>query len=184
MTRIVRDRVLGDLANLISAHGWALQGVFGDTPDSMFTYTVGLTEKGLPELWLGTLSPRQAGPILNDLARLSISRDGLPVGEPLDIEWSVPFRLRGPVTIDDSEAFAAKAMYGEEAVTVLQGLWADSQGRSPDEDGYDALRFPQRLVECVGGACQAINPTDGSSCMRELGHTGRHISDDPGRDDE
>lgn len=139
--------LLGALAEMVERSGWALQGVFGDTVESVFTYTVGMTERGLPELWIGSLDPSQGGAILNDLGRLHVAREGgLQPGEPVDAEWNVPFRLRGPVDPRAGTALAAFGMYGEEAVTMLQVLWADGSGRFPDEDGYAHDVFPQRLL--------------------------------------
>lgn len=150
MSATVRDEMLGRLAEMVTRSGWALQGVFGSTVDDVFTYTVGMTERGLPELWLGSLNPNQAGPILNDLGRLHTARPGgLPYDEPIDAEYSIPFRLRGPVQPRAAQVFAAFGMYGEQVVTLAQVLWADSAGRFPDEAGYDAVAFPQRLLPLV-----------------------------------
>ncbi len=167
-TRLIRDPILGKLAELIAEHGWAVQGVFGDTRDSVFSYTVGLSERSLPEFWLGTLDPRQAQPILNNLARLALSRGRLPVDEPIDIEWSIPFRLRGPVDKQASEAFAAKALYGWEAVEVVQVLWADRQGRFPDEEGYDGEGFPQRLLPLEVGTTAAMTQPENPAPTTEV----------------
>jgi hypothetical protein len=160
---VLRDEMLGRLAEMVSRSGWALQGVFGDTVESVFTYTVGLTEAGLPELWLGSLDPRQAGAVLNGLAvmHLAAAADGgLPVGEPVDCEFSVRFRLRGPVQARAGETFAAFQMYGEEAVSLLQVLWPDAAGKYPDEWGYDHAAFPQRLLPPVVGQDAGMTPAE------------------------
>lgn len=181
MTRADLDRVMEDVLAKIAAHGWMVQGVFGDTAESVFSYTVGLTEKGLPELFVATLDPRQATPILNDLARLAVARQGLPVDEDIDIDYSIPFRLRGRCLPRDAEAFTAISLYGEQGVDVMQVLWQDAAGRFPTEQGYDQAGFPQRLLPCHG-PCIAHSPVDGSPCELEAGHAGRHVGADEGRD--
>jgi hypothetical protein len=157
---LVRDEMLGRLAEMVSRSGWALQGVFGDTVESVFTYTVGLTEAGLPELWAGSLDPRQAGQFLNVLARRALDLGGLPVGEPVDAGFNVPFRLRGPVQPRAGEAFAAFQMYGEDAVALLQVLWPDAADKYPDEWGYDHAGFPQRLLPLVVGHTAGMPPAE------------------------
>lgn len=139
------DAYLGRVAALIDEHGVMLQAVFGDSVADAFTYTVGLTGRGLPELWLGTLAPEQAGPILNAAAKQTALEPG-----PLDLGFSVPFRIRGPVDVDEAAVGVARQMHPLSDVVVLQVLWPDEAGLFPDEPGYDE-RFPQRVLPLAGG---------------------------------
>ena len=142
------------MAEIIAEKGWAVQAVGAATAPESFCYTVGLAQRGLPELWLGTLAPAQAGGILNAVAQAAI--DGAVVllpGAIVDVAYSTPFRLRGPVDPEAAEAFVALRLQGDlpgipgVPVRVLQVLWPDQEGLFPDDPGYDQARFPQRLLE-------------------------------------
>lgn len=144
------DAYLATVAAQIDEHGWMLQGVFGDKAEDAFTYTVGLTGRGLPELWLGTLSPQQAGGVLNAAAQRLVDGDlRLEPGE-VDLGFSVPFRLRGPCDADEAHVGVARQMHPLSVVSVWQVLWPDAAGRWPDEPEYDR-ELPQRLLGLAGG---------------------------------
>jgi hypothetical protein len=137
--------------DLIAEHGWSLQTVLGDEHSYGFTYTVGLTAKGLPELLLDTLAPRQAGPVLNACADHMVEHGPLEVPDPSVLlrlpDWSVPFRLHGPIDPQAAEAFLALRFAEDPGeVRLLQVLWPDEEGRYPGDDGYDVETFPQRLM--------------------------------------
>lgn len=145
------DAYLGRVASIIDEHGVMLQVVFGDSVADAFTYTVGLTGRGLPELWLGTLAPAQAGPILNAAAKKQRARGGAFQPGRLDLEFSVDFRVHGPVDVDEAAVGVARQMHPLSDVVVLQVLWPDEAGLFPDEPGYDERRFPQRVLPLAGG---------------------------------
>lgn len=139
------------LQALIDEHGWACQNVFppdGGGPEDSFTYTVGLTRKDLPELWLGTLAPNQASMILNAVARHTVDHGPVEPGTLALEDWSVPFRIHGPCDVDSAEAFLARRMHADlpTEVLIMQVLWPDEAGRFPGEADYDETKFPQRLL--------------------------------------
>jgi hypothetical protein len=144
-----QDDYLAHIADLIEGRGWAVQGVAGRSMQDSFSYTVGLTAKDRPELWCATLHPKQATLLLNALGDKALEAP-LPVGVDIDIDWSVPVRLRGPVAVDEAEVFVASSIYPDHPVTVMQVLWPDSHGVFPDEDGYDRARYPQRVLPLAG----------------------------------
>lgn len=143
------DPYLARIAGLMEEYGWAVQAVFGATPADAFSYTVGLTGKDLPELWLGTLAPAQAQAILNDAAAVLVERGPLPApfaGALEGMTWGVEFRLRGPCDPEAAQVNVAETLQPMSEVVVCQLLWPDDVGRYPDEDGYDGERYPQRLL--------------------------------------
>lgn len=142
------DEYLQGVAALVEQHGWAVQAVFGDQPGEAFSYTVGLTDKGLPELWLGSIGPDAATEILNACARwlLAAGADGLVNGAEFDAEFSVPFRLRGPCSLQAAEVKVAQALHPLSEVAVWQVLWPDEAGLFPADEGYDTVKYPQRLL--------------------------------------
>jgi hypothetical protein len=80
---------------------------------------------------------------------MTASDGPLPVGVPVDAGFSVPFRLRGPVT--GAEVYIAERLQPDLPVTVLQVLWPDPAGRFPDEPGYDHAGFPQQVLDLDDG---------------------------------
>lgn len=139
---------LKHLADLIARDGFALQFVIGENPAGTFGYTVGLTARGLPELWIGSLHPQQAGEFLADIAHLQLE-SGKPL-EPglVDAGYTHPFRIRGPVVVDAAQVFLASAI-ADRPVTVMQVLWCDLAGRYPGDPDY-SIRWMQRLLPLAG----------------------------------
>lgn len=67
MVNEISDR----MDRIIAEHGWAVQGVLPDPAAAVraaFAYTIGLSAKGLPELALAGIDPRDANSILNAAA--------------------------------------------------------------------------------------------------------------------
>ena len=80
----------------IDSHGQHLVHVMpeGHTKPA-FVYTIGNTDRGLPELLLiGNFPPHVAGQVLNELG-MKMREGGKRLMEGLvDIGWSVPFKVR------------------------------------------------------------------------------------------
>ncbi|MBW8711109.1 MAG: DUF4262 domain-containing protein, partial [Mycobacterium sp.] len=60
------EEYLDELRATIRIHGWAVQSVEDDRLP--FAYTIGLHDRGLPELLVTGLSPQPAARLLNDVA--------------------------------------------------------------------------------------------------------------------
>lgn len=130
----------------IKSFGQHLFQVFGDGPDPGFTYTIGNTDRGLPELLLiGDFSSHIAAGLLNELGA-KMREDGKPPATGLvAISWSIPVKVRqaGPLarsryTIQVSEYL------GHDRYSVLQVMVCDENGRYPGDAGcaprYDVDR--------------------------------------------
>lgn len=111
----------------VDKHGWAVQYVESDrTP---YAYTIGLHERGLPELLVTGLAPAPAARLLNSVAAYLM--DG---GRPMPGDWiSIP---DGPtlavvqVEHPDAHLNVAIAFYGSD-LRALQLVWADDRGHQP-----------------------------------------------------
>src|SRR6476661_6742042 len=64
------EEYLGELRETIRINGWAVQGVEDDRRP--YTYTIGLHDRGLPELLVTGLSPQRAARVLNDVAGAAV----------------------------------------------------------------------------------------------------------------
>ncbi len=63
-----QEDYLSHMAQLMSCHGWAIQGVEGDRVHPPGAYTVGLTDCGLPELVVTGMPIGKAMRLLNIVA--------------------------------------------------------------------------------------------------------------------
>jgi hypothetical protein len=124
----------GKVLPIIREHGWMIQGVFPTANDPCvgFSYTVGLTAAGLPELVISGLPHETGGAILNDAARRHLADEILP-GATVDDIASVPFRA---VDAPLAEVNMARNLYGDDRVRAVQLVWPDAGGFYPGEPGW------------------------------------------------
>ena len=107
----------------IRRSGWMVQVVTGRP---RLAYTVGLTERGLPELVVTGMASHRAGALLNSAATSDIDT-WLP-GECMQYRD----QLLEVVELPHPEAhlFTAAELYGE-SLRALQLVWADDRGHWP-----------------------------------------------------
>ena len=130
----VRESADQRLQDTIDAHGWAIVGVFpADAAEGApFCYTVGLTDKGLPELAIYGLDLNTGGGILNGSAQRMIDCGELRGGERIDGELDGGLPLAVIDMGDTSELAAVRRFYGA-ILAARQIVWPDPQGRMPWE---------------------------------------------------
>jgi hypothetical protein len=132
------DHVYG----IVLRNGWAVQYV--EDERRPFAYTVGLTERGLPELMMTGVCPECARQSLNSAARKALNGDllapgmqiTLPDGQLVEVVY---------VTHPNAHLGCAVGMFGER-VTALQLVWADGQGRWPWAADFDDGRGTQPVL--------------------------------------
>jgi hypothetical protein len=123
-----------DTAEHIREYGRSIISVFdGEGDEIPFAYTIGNTERGLPELLvIGTTKAY----FLNNLSQLMIDR-GSPFkdGELVDLGGKYPVRisLTNDGRAQDDYTIQAGQYYGTEEYPVLQVLLCDKEGRFPGE---------------------------------------------------
>jgi hypothetical protein len=123
-------------------HGWAVQYVEGDRRP--YAYTVGLHDRGLPELLVTGVSPRRAVQLLDAVAEYVIKggrptpghRISLPDGTLMEV-----VQVEHP----DAHMNVAVAFYGRH-LRALQLVWADGQGRWPWAAGFADGRTTQPVL--------------------------------------
>mgnify|MGYP000898506991 CR=1 FL=1 len=130
-------RTLGDekLQAMIDQHGWAVVGVFptGQDEGVAFSYTVGLTDKGLPELAIYGLDPTTGGAILNRVAQRMIDHGELRGGERIEGELAHDLPLAVIDMGETGDLSAVRRFYGA-VLAARQIVWPDKQGRMPWEN--------------------------------------------------
>lgn len=131
----------------IKKNGFTFLGVFdpeGKTP--MFVYSVGLTGRGWPEVLLvGNMNPKITEIILTDIIKSWEERGEPLIGDNHDIirfadGTPQPLRVR-----EASEAAArdyavqARFYYNTDDIKVVQVMWPDTDGKFPDDQGYNTV---------------------------------------------
>ncbi len=128
----------------IAEYGWAIQHVGpGEDGEAPFSYTIGLTAMGHPELVMTAMPYEVAQDFLN-LAGLRI-RDGYRF-EPatLDSALTDDARVALITATDTSGLVGVEIMY--DTVSAVQIIWPDSLGNLPWEDGYRNQPDVQQLL--------------------------------------
>lgn len=120
----------------IKTHGWHGQHVFPseDETGAPFNYTIGLTERDLPELIVFGLPPHIGHLVLRDLIK-HIDKAG---SEPLDHEvlddvisgFNAVTRTLPPAAMD-SHLCQAKYFFEGREVRAMQLVWPDPEGHFP-----------------------------------------------------
>ena len=111
----------------VEKEGWVVQFVESDR--APYAYTVGLHERGLPELLVTGLPPQSAARLLNSVAEYLVG-GGKPIpGERILIGGEVLLDVV-QVQHPDAHMNVAVAFYGRE-LKALQLVWADDRGHRP-----------------------------------------------------
>lgn len=130
-----RDAVLKDLLEVIDVHGWCVRHVLaGELAEEVqFTYTIGLTAMGHPEVVVTGLPSESAHIYLNNVGSDVSDGKRYAAGDSTD-EWTRPGAPVLFLAVDDTSGLAAiEQVYGH--VDALQLVWPDSAGRMPWDPG-------------------------------------------------
>lgn len=128
------DRSADDeLSALIAQHGWAIRHVMGSPDTSSFSYTIGLSSFGHPEIVI-TGMPHEPAQIFLNLVGQQM-RAGFRVAHGVRTS---KFSEGGDVVFIDADntlgLTAVQHRYGD--VRALQLVWPDSAGAYPWDAGY------------------------------------------------
>jgi hypothetical protein len=145
------EEFLQNQQRLINKFGWAVTAVLPEFGGSghTFAYTVGLTERDLPELVIAGPDPLTAQALLNDMAgRVSSRAEPFTHGQrvaDLLVGYDAII-VEGPAT-DALLPGAAYAQYGKDRVRLQQIVWPDPHSRFPWDDGY---QYPAHVQPLLG----------------------------------
>jgi hypothetical protein len=137
------DDYLETLRQTIKDHRWAVQYVESDRRP--FAYTIGLHERGLPELLITGLQPRTAARLLNSIAH-QIVDDGARLQPAMHIDYQDEFLLE-VVEVDhpDVHLVFAVGLFGPR-VRALQLVWTDDRRCWPWDRGWSHGRRRQPVL--------------------------------------
>lgn len=134
------DDYLDSLQPTIKCHGWAVQYV--ESEDRPFAYTIGLHDKGLPELLITALPAATSARLLNSIAHYMVD-DGTTLQPAMHIDYQDEFLLE-VVTVDHPDVhlkFAAR-LYGPD-IRAFQLVWTDERRHWPWDRGWSHSRRRQ-----------------------------------------
>ena len=142
------DPVLDDLLRLIEQFGWAVRHVGAGTSEgeAAFSYTVGLTAMGHPEVVVTGLPFDVAQVFLNNIGRDVLEGEQFSAGLLTESLTSPGAPVVFIQAEDVSGLTAVEQVYGR--VEALQMVWPDSTGRLPWVEGY---RNPPQAQPLLGG---------------------------------
>jgi hypothetical protein len=127
---------------IIDRVGWAVMHVLptDDDPDTTapFSYTIGLTGHGYPELLIAGLPCEIAHTLLNDLAgRVYGKAQRFTHGQRVDdLIAGYPAVVVEGDLVEHLWPGVAVARYGRDRLRLQQVVWPDPAGRLPWEPGY------------------------------------------------
>lgn len=140
VSRAQRDQYAAQLRTIIAEHGWAVQGVHATETAPPFSYTVGLTDAGLPELIIIGLPTNVAGIVLNRLAKESLTEE-LETGRKYDLpngDQTLPYLIGTVSSVNRREYLkVAASLYDRHRIKALQVIWPSKEGLFPEDDGWD-----------------------------------------------
>ncbi|WP_343710249.1 DUF4262 domain-containing protein [Mycobacterium sp.] len=113
---------------LVVKNGWAVQFVESDTRP--YAYTIGLHQRGLPELLVTGVPPPQAVRLLNTIAEYLLDGGRPTPGHRITIADGDAELEVVQVEHPDAHMNVAVAFYGPE-LRALQLVWADDRGHWP-----------------------------------------------------
>ncbi len=142
------DDYLDVLRDTIQAHRWAVQ--FVESDKRPFAYTIGLQEKGLPELLVTGIQPQLSVRLLNAIGDQMVD-EGMVLQPGEHIDCGGRFCLEVvEVEHPDVHLKSAVRLYRRD-FRALQLVWADDAGRWPWDRGWGHGRRRQPVF---GVRCQ------------------------------
>lgn len=141
------DDYLDVLREIIKDHRWAVQ--FVESDNRPFAYTVGLHEKGLPELVVTGMQAHAAAKLLNVIGAQMVDEGmALRPAERIDCGGR---HLLEVVEVEHPDVHLKFALrfYGSN-VRALQLVWADEAGRWPWDRGWGHGRRRQPVLGIRG----------------------------------
>ena len=132
------------MRRLITAHGWAVQGVERDGIHPPWAYTVGLTSHRRPELVITGMGLARATQVLNGVAAHLLHGDEAEPGTQAELRDG-PLVEIVKVAVPSAHLVMAVEMYGP-GLRALQVVHADDRGHWPWETGYRGVRGGQPVL--------------------------------------
>ncbi len=137
------DDYLDHLRTTIHSHGWAVQ--FVESENRPFAYTIGLHDRGLPELLITGLPATTSARLLNSIAQ-GLVEDATALRPAMRIEYQDKLLIEVvEVEHPDVHLKFAVGIYGPE-VRAFQLVWTDERRHWPWDRGWSHGRRRQPVL--------------------------------------
>lgn len=135
---------LAYVKGLLAEHPWVVIGVDRDGFRPPYSYTVGLTELGLPELLITGLAKERAAKVLIAAANTMLDAAALTVGARIQLPGKRPGEV---VRVAEPSVHlpVSTDLFGDR-VTALQLVYADIRGRWPWDKNFRNGRAGQPVL--------------------------------------
>ena len=145
-----REQALTDIRELVARHGWAIRHVLPDTASAhaSFSYTVGLTSRGWPELIITGLPTAVADAFIRNAIDTQVENGAFKAGDRTD-ELSESGEVMFIPVGDVSGMTATTDIVG--VFSALQLVWPDSAGQFPWHPRYRNPSASQPLLGTAAG---------------------------------
>ena len=128
------DKLFSNIDDHIKQYGCSI--IATETDGTSMSYTVGLSDSGLPEILVFGLPPAAAHVILNDAAKL-LKEDKLPLDTPIPELASLPFVCK-QVPAERGVGYVNVAITrAGKPVNLIQLVWPDKDGHFPWQEKFD-----------------------------------------------
>ncbi len=136
------DRDLEQMLDQVARVGWTAMGVLGDREHPPYTYTIGLSLVGHPELVIVGMAPESAYAEIGRLAATVLAGESLDDVDELEKPCGCSYRFVrvGSRAIDLNRAELLADYEG-----AIQCVWSVG-GRYPGEPGYPEIAFRQPIL--------------------------------------
>lgn len=138
-----KESLISDLRHKVREHGLAIVTVFGDANTPSYGYTIGLSAKGLPEIFIAGAHPEAIGGILNDVGRRALKGGiELTTGEPKHDLIDQFMAVLMPVIPEKKNTLLLVEQVLDSAPgnwEAVQLVWPDTQGRFPWSENVDDI---------------------------------------------
>lgn len=138
-----QDR-LDYLRGMLDEHCWVVIGVSRERYRPAFSYTVGLTDHGKPEIVVTGLPQQRAADLLNDVAAHLVHADPPAPGERIPLSGG-PLIEIVRVATPSAHLNVAAELCGPQ-LTALQLVYADDRGHWPWDRGFRGGRGGQPVL--------------------------------------
>ena len=126
----VQDEIAARIEQVIKVQGWHIFGIVGEKIPYM--YTVGLAEKGKPELFLaGTLGEAQAA-VINELAKMVVAGKASEY-ETVEVGGQKFLLIPTSDVVPRDFTIQAGRRVEDRPYSVLQVLFPDPEGKFPGD---------------------------------------------------
>ena len=137
------DEYLDSLRDTIADHGWVVQ--FVEDERRPFAYTIGLHERGLPELLITGLQAQKSTRVLNSIAHMIVD-DGTTLQPAVHIDYQGEFLLEVvEVEHPDVHLKFALPICGPD-IRAYQLVWTDDRRHWPWDRGWSHGRRRQPVL--------------------------------------